>query len=83
MPENQEATPSPAAQQEAAQHSDTKAEATSATKASDEFSEDDLGAADGGKWSWKGHGYPRVAPPTHERSEDYLEAVVGGTRATN
>jgi hypothetical protein len=42
MPENDEAAPAAEAQPEAAQTSDTKAEATSTAKASDELSEDDL-----------------------------------------
>jgi hypothetical protein len=40
--------PAAEAQQEAAQPSDTKAEATSTAKASDELSEDDLEAVAGG-----------------------------------
>jgi len=48
MPENEEAAPAAEAPQEAAQPSDTKAEATSTAKASDELSEDDLEAVAGG-----------------------------------
>ena len=50
MPENEEVAPIPAteAQQDVAQASDAKAEATSTAKASDELSEDDLGAVAGG-----------------------------------
>jgi hypothetical protein len=50
MPENEEVAPIPAteAQQEVAQTSDTKAEATSTAKASDELSEDALEGAAGG-----------------------------------
>ena len=47
MPEN-DTTPVTEAQQEAAQASDAKAEATSTAKASDELSEDDLAAMAGG-----------------------------------
>jgi hypothetical protein len=54
MPETEEAT-SPAGsnepQQEAAQTSDTKPEATSTAKASDELTGDDLAAVAGGAWS--------------------------------
>ena len=46
MPENEEAATE--AKPEAAQASDTKAEATSTAKASDELSEDDLEAVAGG-----------------------------------
>ena len=46
QPEDQ--TPATEAQQEAAQTRDTKAEATSAAKASDELSEDDLEGVAGG-----------------------------------
>ena len=51
MPENAEEAPVPTAeaQQEAAHTSDTKPEATSTAKASDELSEDDLKAAAGGR----------------------------------
>jgi hypothetical protein len=48
MPENEEAVPAAEAQQEAAHTSDTKAEATSTAKASDELSEGDLEAVAGG-----------------------------------
>ena len=48
MPENEEAAPAPEAQQEAAQTSDTKAEATSTAKAGDELSEEALEAVAGG-----------------------------------
>ena len=46
--QTEDQTPATEAQQEAAQTSDTKAEATSAAKASDELSEDDLEAVAGG-----------------------------------
>ena len=52
MPENaknEEAAKATEAQQDLAKASDAKAEATSTAKASDEFSEDDLGAVAGGK----------------------------------
>ena len=42
MPENEEVAPTAEAQQDVAQASDAKAEATSSAKASDELSEDDL-----------------------------------------
>ncbi len=48
MPENEEAAAAEA-QQDVAKATDTKAEATSTTKASDELSEDDLEAVAGGK----------------------------------
>ena len=50
MPENEDVAPAPTAeaQQEAAQTSVAKAEATSTAKASDELSEDDLEAVAGG-----------------------------------
>jgi hypothetical protein len=48
MPENEEVAPTTQAQQEAAQASDAKAEASSTAKASDELSEDDLEALAGG-----------------------------------
>ncbi len=48
MPENEEVAPTTQAQQEAAQASDAKAEASSTAKASDELSEDDLEAL--GHW---------------------------------
>jgi len=48
MPENEEVAPTTEAQQEAAQASDAKAEASSTAKASDELSEDDLEALAGG-----------------------------------
>jgi hypothetical protein len=50
MPENEEVAPVPTAeaQQDVAQTSDAKAEATSTAKASDELSEDDLEAVAGG-----------------------------------
>jgi len=48
MPENEEAAPATEAQQDVAQASDAKAEATSTAKASDELSEDDLEAVAGG-----------------------------------
>jgi len=47
MPENEEAVPVAEAQQEAAQASDAKAEATSTAKASDELAEYDLEAVAG------------------------------------
>ena len=50
MPEKQEATPATETQQDVAQASDAKAEATSTAKASDELSEDDLEAVAGGFW---------------------------------
>jgi hypothetical protein len=59
MPEKQEATPATEAQQDVAQASDAKAEATSTAKASDELSEDDLEAVAGG-----GHRTPMSAPPS-------------------
>jgi hypothetical protein len=51
MPENEEAAPIPIpeAKPDVAQPSDTKAEATSTAKASDELSEDDLEAVAGGR----------------------------------
>jgi hypothetical protein len=52
MPDNtekEEAVPAAETQQDAAQTSDTKAEATSTAKASDELSEDDLEAVAGGR----------------------------------
>jgi len=48
MPENEEAAPATEAQQDVAQASDAKAEATSTAKDSDELSEDDLEAVAGG-----------------------------------
>ena len=48
MPENKEATPAAETQQEAAQTSDAKAEASGTAKASNELSEDDLMAVAGG-----------------------------------
>jgi hypothetical protein len=52
MPENEEAAPATEAQQDVAPTSDTKAEATSTAKASDELSEDDLQAVAGGTISF-------------------------------
>ena len=51
MPENEEVAPAPTSEapQEAAQTSDTKAEATSTATAGDELSEDDLDAVAGGR----------------------------------
>ena len=46
--QTEDQTPATEAQQEAAQTSDTKAEVTSAAKASDELSEDDLEGVAGG-----------------------------------
>ena len=48
MPENKEATPATEAQQDVAQASDAKAEASGTAKASNELSEDDLMAVAGG-----------------------------------
>jgi hypothetical protein len=48
MPDNEEAAPAAETQQDVAQASDAKAEATSTAKASDELSEDDLEAVAGG-----------------------------------
>jgi hypothetical protein len=48
MPENEEAAPATEAQQDVAQPTDTKAEATSTAKASDELSKDDLEGVAGG-----------------------------------
>ena len=48
MPENKEATPAAEALQDVAKASDTKAEAASTAKASDELSEEDLDAVAGG-----------------------------------
>jgi len=48
MPENEEVAPTTEAQQEAAQASDAKAEASSPAKASNELSENDLEALAGG-----------------------------------
>jgi|GEM_PF-1675728 len=48
MPENEEVAPTAEAQQDVAQASDAKAEATSSAKASDELSEDDLEGVAGG-----------------------------------
>ena len=49
MPENEEAAPATEAQQDVAKASDTKAEATSTAKASDELSEGNLEAVAGGR----------------------------------
>jgi len=53
MPENEEVVPVPteAAQQDVAQASDTKVEATSSAKDSDELTENDLEAVAGGRAS--------------------------------
>jgi hypothetical protein len=48
MPEHEEAAPTAEAQQDVAQPTDAKAEATSTAKASGELSEDDLDAVAGG-----------------------------------
>ena len=59
MPEN-DTTPVTEAQQDVAQASDAKAEATSTAKASDELSEDDLKAVAGGSsvpWGFQGPGW--------------------------
>jgi hypothetical protein len=48
MPENDEAPPPAETQQDVAKATDTKAEATSTAKASDELSEDDLEVVAGG-----------------------------------
>ena len=49
MPENKEATPAAETQQEAAQTSDAKADASSTSTASDELSDDDLDGVSGGR----------------------------------
>ena len=53
MPENEEAAPagSGEAQQDVAQASDTKAEATCTATGGDELTGDDLAAVAGGAWS--------------------------------
>ena len=51
MPDNEEPAPAAEAQQDVAQASDAKAEATSTAKASGELSEDDLEAVAGGRGS--------------------------------
>ncbi|WP_368419717.1 hypothetical protein [Rhodovarius sp.] len=58
MPENEEVAPVPAteAQQDVAQPTDAKAEATSTAKASDELSDNDLEAVAGGFGGWQSWG---------------------------
>ena len=56
MPENEAAAPATEIQQDVAQPTDTKAEATSTAKASDELSDNDLEAVAGGFGGWQSWG---------------------------
>ena len=64
MTENQDKTPTAEAQQQAAQASEAKVEASVTDKPSEQLSEDQLNAVAGGSWfHLKGRNYPPGGSP--------------------